>query len=502
MIVLTLIVVGVFFMVLLTPLVITSFFPRAANMSLFKNLAYLNAARQWVQHLDARAQNQGRFLTEKEMRAVLSPTHTGLVIDGKDARLSHDASFRNMAVIATTGSGKTSSFIVPNLMSINDSSIVVTDPSGALCKQTAADLERRGYKIIILDPTHLSESGGFNPISRANSIPAIQEIAHILVNNSSGGNDPFWSQSAETIVAILLACLRNHPEYKTYANLTNLLYLLNNFGDGLPLGKFVAQHAPDDNVFQSYKGFVSQADRTMQGIISQAKASISWVQDPNIARLTTSNTFRFEQLRKEKTALFLRVPQNRIGYYAPLMNLFYTQLFHFLLDDDLFDPKAYPVYCLLDEFGHLSLPHFSSIITTTRARRVSLTLIVQALSQLEERYGKQGASTILFGGCASQAYFGGMDIDTASDLRRMLGDISVQTLQANGTFHRDKEPLMSEAAIRSLPANEIIYLHGSLRPMKVQITPFYEQPDMLRRSTLAYQAPHTNLAQPQYVPIP
>jgi type IV secretory pathway TraG/TraD family ATPase VirD4 len=501
MITITIVLVTIFFVVLLLPIIITSFFPRAANMSLFRNLAYLNAARQWLQYMDTRQQNQGRFLSEKEMKAVLSPDHKGLVIDGKDARLSHDGSFRNLAVIATTGAGKTSNLIIPNLLHINDSSIVATDPSGDLVKKTAADLERRGYKIIILDPTHLHESSGFNPISRASSIPAIQEIAHILVNNNSGGNDPFWSQSAETIVAILLACLRNHPEYKTYANLTNLLYLLNNFGDGLPLGKFVAENA-DDYMFQSYKGFNNQADRTMQGIISQAKASIAWVQDPNIARLTASNTFRFDQLRKEKTALFLRVPQNRIGYYAPLMNLFYTQLFHFLLDDDLFDPNGYPVYCLLDEFGHLSIPHFSSIITTTRARRVSLTMIVQAISQLEERYGAQGAVTILTGGCGSQVYFGGMDIDTASDLRRILGDISVHTLQANGTFQRDKEPLMSEAAIRALAANEIIYLHGSLRPMKVQITPYYEQPSLLRRSQVAFQAPQTNLPRPQYVPIP
>ena len=85
-------------------------------------------------------------------------------------------------------------------------------------------------------------------------------------------------------------------------------------------------------VFQSYKGFIQQADRTMQGILSQAKASIAWVQDPDIARFTSSNTFKFNELRKQKTAVFLRVPQNRLGYYAPLLNLFYTQLFHFSLN--------------------------------------------------------------------------------------------------------------------------------------------------------------------------
>lgn len=471
-------------------------------MSLFRNLVYLNATREWLQYLEQRKQNQGRFLTEKEMREVLSPDHKGLVINGHDARLTHDASFRNTAVVATTGAGKTSNLIIPNILSLNDVSIVTTDPSGKLCEATGVDLERRGYKVIILDPAHLSESGGFNPISRASSIPAIQEVAHILVNNNSSSGDPFWSQSAETIVSILLACLRNHPEYRIYANLANLLYLLNNFGDGMPLAKFVAENAPSEQIFQSYKGFIQQADRTMQGVLSQAKASIAWVQDPDIARFTSSNTFKFNDLRKQKTAIFLRVPQNKVGYYAPILNLFYTQLFHFLLDDDLFNPSEFPVYCLLDEFGHMKIPHFSSIITTTRARHVSLTMIVQALSQLEERYGKNGAQTILFGGCASQVYFGGMNIETASDLKRILGDISVQTLQANGTFHRDKEPLMSESAIRALPANQIIYLHGSLRPMKINVTPFYEQSSMLKRTKVPYRAPQTNLPHPQYVPIP
>ena len=188
--------------------------------------------------------------------------------------------------------------------------------------------------------------------------------------------------------------------------MNNLLYLLHNFGDGSPLIRFVAENAPNEQVVQAYKGFISQADRTMQGIISQAKSSIAWVEDPDIAQLTSTNTFKYNDLRKQKTAIFLRFPQNKMGYYAPLLNLFYTQLFHFLLDDDLFNPSELPVYCLLDEFGHLTIPHFSSIITTTRARHVSITMIVQALSQLEERYGANGAKTILAGGCGSQIYFG------------------------------------------------------------------------------------------------
>lgn len=473
-------------------------------MKFFRYLLIFNAVRLWLSHRNLRQENAGRFLGDKEVKELLSPKNHGLVMDGARGKLSPDDSFRNVAIVATTGAGKTSSFILPNLLSLNNCSIVATDPSGALSEKAAADLQRRGYKVVIIDPVHLDRSIGYNPLSRANSHPAMQEIAHILVNNSQGGksSDPFWSQSAESIIGVLIACLKNHPKSNEYANLPNLLYLLNEFGDGTPLIPFVAKHTPDESVFRTFKGFISQADRTMQGVLSQAKASLSWVQDQDIAQLTNSSTFDFASLRKEKTALFLCIPQNRIGYYAPLLSLFYTQLFHFLLDDDLYSKNSMPVYCLLDEFAHLSIPHFSSIITTTRARRVSLSLVLQSISQLEERYGRNGAHTILHGGCASQLYFSGMDIDTARMLRETLGEVSVETLLANGQFRKDKEPLMTSAAIRSMADNEVIYLYGNKRPMRLKLTPYYDQAEMLRRTKTAYKLPKiAPLSAVCYVPI-
>lgn len=491
-----------FFLFVILPLVFIAFFPRITTMKWFKYLLLFNAIRLWMFQRAQRTENQGRFLTDRETSKLLSAAHQGLAIDGGLGRLTPDASFRNTCIVATTGAGKTTSFILPNLYSLSHCSIVATDPSGALSEKAAADLKRRGYTIKILDPVHLAESIGYNPLAKANTHPAMQEIAHILVNNAQQGKgDPFWSQSAESILGVLIACLKNHPQADTYANLPNLLYLLNEFGDGTPLIDFIAKYTPNETTFRVYKGFISQADRTMQGIISQAKASLSWVQDPDIARLTTQSTFDFESIRREKTALFLCIPQNRLGYYAPLLTLFYTQLFHFLLDDDLYSKSSLPVYCLLDEFAHLSIPHFSSIITTTRARRVSLSLVLQSISQLEERYGKNGAHTILHGGCASQLYFSGMDLDTARMLRETLGEIPVDTLLPNGSFRRDKEPLMSTAAIRTMASNEIIYLYANLRPIKLTVTPYYDQRDFLKRSQIPFKREKTNLPHPKYVPL-
>jgi type IV secretion system protein VirD4 len=237
-------------------------------MKWFKYLLLFNTLRLWMLQRTQRTENQGRFLTDRETSKLLSAAHQGLAIDGAQGRLTPDASFRNTCIVATTGAGKTTSFILPNLYSLSHCSIVATDPSGALSEKAAADLKRRGYTIKILDPVHLAESIGYNPLAKANTHPAMQEIAHILVNNAQQGKgDPFWSQSAESILGVLIACLKNHPQADTYANLPNLLYLLNEFGDGTPLIEFIAKYTPNETTFRVYKGFISQADRTMQGII-------------------------------------------------------------------------------------------------------------------------------------------------------------------------------------------------------------------------------------------
>jgi type IV secretion system protein VirD4 len=460
---------------------------------------------QWAKDRKLREANTGRVLSNKELGKLLSPKHNGLTLDGAGGRLTDDASFRNLAVIAGTGAGKTSSFIVPNLLTLDNASIVATDPSGTLYARTAGDLARRGYTVYQLNPLDLAASIRFNPIDRAKTATEIQEIAHVLVQTANGDakTDPFWLSGAETILTILIKCLKDHVDADKYANLANLHYLLNSFGDGEAISPFIAANALDDLTYQEFKSFIGQSEKTMQGIISQAKMALTKLADPDMQILTAGQSFDFSLLRKKKTALFLVFPQNRIGFYSFLANLFYTQLFHHCLDDRNYDAKSLPIYFLLDEFGHLRLPDFPAIITTTRQRRISISIVLQSESQLEERYGRAGAETILDGGLGSRLYFPGMDINTASELSRMIGDVYIDRMEPSGRVRTDKSPLMEPASIRAMAKNEVLFLHAGERPGLLEVTPYFERKDFERRTKTAQPKPHASVSslRPPYVPL-
>lgn len=127
-----------------------------------------------------------RFMGSFEKRKLFSRKNGGFVVDGTRKRLSDKDSFRNVAVVASTGAGKTAGFIIPNVLAIDGASMVVTDPSGAIYAKASGDLVARGFDVRVIDPSNPSSSDLYNPIDRADTATEIGEVANILVRSGGG----------------------------------------------------------------------------------------------------------------------------------------------------------------------------------------------------------------------------------------------------------------------------------------------------------------------------
>jgi type IV secretory pathway TraG/TraD family ATPase VirD4 len=411
-----------------------------------------------------------------------------------------------VALFAKSGIGKTTTYIIPNIIKLasQNCSMVVTDLSGELHEKTSGYLAKKGFDIYVLDPENINESIGYNPLYYTMDSKSVDAITNILIKSAYPGQmkpeDQVWFDGAKRVLSIFIKVLVSTREFK-YINLGNVSYLLNKFGvNGAELDNFINYYA-DDKTFNEWRGFISGNPKTVQSFISMAQTALNAISiNDELELLTANHSFDFKKLREKKSIVYIKVPPHRQEQYAFLQNLFYTQLFNSILDRRP-EPSELPIYCLLDEFGNTSIPNFSNIITTIRKYRVSISVVMQDLSQLELRYGKHEANTILNGGISGKIFFPASDLDIASTLEKILGKKYVDRMDINGEYRTFQEPVMSTAQIRTMRDNEILFIYANRLPMKLETTPYYNSYMMRSKTKNAphYTESHHNIHKMEYI---
>jgi type IV secretory pathway TraG/TraD family ATPase VirD4 len=418
------------------------------------------------------------FMNKFEENKFLNHSHKGLVIDGDSKRLDEKSSFNHIALFARSGAGKTTSYIIPNIFRLAQSkaSMVVTDLSGELFNKTSGYLQSRGYKIYVLNPEDLSESMRYNPMYYATDSIAIDEMAEALIKSSYSGDvraeDKVWLDGAKSLMSIFAKTLLGTKDHR-YINLANIRHLINHFGDmGKKLDYFVYKYA-DTKTFNEWKGFVSGNPKTVLSYVSTANMALAPIGiNDNLEKLTSNHTIDFNNLRSEKSIVYIKVPAQKQLQYSFLLNIFYTQLFNTVMQR-LPSSSDLPIYCLLDEFGNMNIPNFSSVVTTIRKYRVSISIVLQNESQMLSKYGEHEANTILNGGISGRVFFSGADQATLEKLEKLLGTKAYEE-EVDGKVYKKEMPVMNIRELRTMRDNEILFIYANKRAMKLKTTPYYE----------------------------
>lgn len=331
----------------------------------------------------------------------------------------------NDIIIGTSGCGKTRSYVLPNILQSNES-MIITDTKNNLKNKTEAILRQDGYKIIHIDFTDCYSSYGYNPLdyisydAKRNCYREqdIMTVAACLIPIENK-REPFWELSArlylESLIAYVLECL---PEEEH-----TLYYVVQLFGE-MGTGSFerlfmeLEQLNPDSFAVNRYRLYnrSARAERTYESIRSILAEKLSVMAfDGTQALFNRSERIQFADLGREKSAVFLSISDTDRSMDR-LANLFYTQAIHTLCnsaDKDYPDNRLeIPVRIILDDFAsNTHIPDFDKIISVIRSRAMTVSIILQSLSQLES-YGHDKALTIL-NNCDNLLYLGGQDVETA-----------------------------------------------------------------------------------------
>ena len=140
---------------------------------------------------------------------------------------------KNVLVIGGSGSGKTRFFLKPNLMQCTSNSypvsFVVTDPKGDIVIDTGKLLQRKGYRIKILNSINFKKSMHYNPFAYLHSEKDILKLVTTLIANTKGegkGGDDFWVK-AETLLYTALIGYIYYEAPKEEQNFSTLVEFIN-----------------------------------------------------------------------------------------------------------------------------------------------------------------------------------------------------------------------------------------------------------------------------------
>ena len=429
-----------------------------------------------------RKEDGARFSNRKEERKVFSNSNNGLLIDGDSRRISEKDSFEHVAVIAKPGSGKTTAYIIPNLIdrAMKGDSIITLDPSGELYEKTSGFLKKKGYKVLLIDPTETSRSVQFNPYYGL-GMSDLQEVrsisASLVLSRYGNDKDPLWNDGAISLISFFATCLVYKGGHEL--NVPTIYSLLLRFGsNGKDLDDWVSEinHPIDSNnesLAEEWKGIINIQEKMLASYCSIARTALNSLADESLKWLLSGNDFEFANFRREKTILYISFPAHKQDDYQFLIDVLYVRCFSSLMERRP-TKQDLSVYCLLDEFGSSYIKGFQSIINNIRKYRVSLSLVMQSIAQLKAKYGFHAEA--IKGGIGSYIVFAGADNMTAREISETIGKKQIiERNKITDVVHSQRESnLLNPDQIRTLEDRQAVFLSKNRFAIIFDFIPYWD----------------------------
>ena len=393
-----------------------------------------------------------------------------------------------------SGSGKSASYSIPNAYQMLGS-YVFTDPKGELYDKTAGYLKKNGYEIKVLNLVDPQFSDGYNPLMHVSSELDVDVIANTIVKGQKSDNssaDPFWDDSAEMLLkALIYYLIATRPEEEqNLASCAELVRAANANGGSNLLSELMSELPYDHPARMNYKSIEIAPEKTYSSILSSLQSKLGKFDSKEIAELTSTDTINFEDIGTKKTAVYV-ISSDTHTAYDFLLTIFFSQMIQQLYNhaDKNGGALKMPTYFILDEFANIGkVPDFDKKISTSRSRKISFSVILQNLDQLEAVYEKSYETII--GNCDTHVFLGSNSQKTVEYFSKALGEKTISKDQLSKS--RDKHnfwtqgynaseqimarALMTPDELRRMDNDLCIIYEKGIKPIKARKFYYFEKP--------------------------
>ena len=391
-----------------------------------------------------------------------------------------------------SGSGKSASYSIPNAYQMLGS-YVFTDPKGELYDRTAGYLKEHGYEIKVLNLVRPQYSDGYNPLMHISSELDVDVIANTIVKGqkTDSGSDPYWDDMAEMLLkALIYYLIATRPEEEqNLASCAELVRAANKNGGSNLLTDLMNQLPYDHPARMNYKSIEIAPEKTYGSILSSLQSKLGKFDSKEIAELTSTDTINFEDIGNKKTAVYV-ISSDTHTAYDFLLTIFFSQMIQQLYDyaDQNGGRLKEQTFFILDEFANIGkIPDFDKKISTSSSRKISFSVILQNIDQLEAVYEKSYET--IMGNCDTHVFLGSNSFKTVEYFSKALGEKTIG--RDSVSVNKDKQnhktgksvsdqvmarALMTPDELRRMDNDECIIFEKGIKPVKANKFYYFKHP--------------------------
>lgn len=386
------------------------------------------------------------WMSEKEAKEVLEIGNinsvTGDVLGEKNGKLyclPVDTRFnRHKMIIGASGTMKSRAQVRNAIFQAikRGESVGITDPKAEMFADTYELFKKYDYDIKVLNLVSPDHGNQWNCMSDLNGDTLLaQMLTNIIIGNTTDGRgDQFWDNGERNLLKALILYVDNNEKIpKEKKSLATVYEILTSTSEK-ELMKMFEQLPASHPAKAPYNLFAQSTEQVKSGFILGLGTRLQVLQNEAVKNLVSGNDIDLTSLGRKKTAFFVILPDQDTTMKF-ISSLFFSLMFIKLTryaDEQPGRKCAVPVNLILDEFNNVGRiggaedgSDFARTLSVIRSRDVRITICVQSLGQLQNRYPNNLWAELL-GNCDIQIMLGCTDDITAEYISERSGEMSIQ----------------------------------------------------------------------------